>query len=182
VPSLSQGALTFLLCQLNPPASSHLLCAAPAPPRPPSPLANQAGPQPQLQYQPLTSSYVRGSTKVPLLGETIGQNLERTAAKWPDQDALVSMHQGIRLTYRQFLGHVNEVARGLLALGVQKRDRVGVWAPNCAEWTVMQYATAKVGCPTAAVLPTASVGPWGCLGVGRAGWLGNRLPVFYAVL
>ncbi|GAB4819648.1 hypothetical protein N2152v2_006694 [Parachlorella kessleri] len=107
----------------------------------------------QQQQQQQTSSYVRGATDVPLLHETIGQNLQRTAAAHPNNDALVSVHQAIRLTYRQFQEHVNEVARGLLALGVQRRDRVGVWAPNCAEWAVMQYATAKVGAVLVCINP-----------------------------
>jgi fatty-acyl-CoA synthase len=90
-------------------------------------------------------SYVHGASQVPLLGETIGRNLDRTVARVPDRDALVSVHQGIRLTYGQFLVAVEEVARGLLALGVQPGERVGIWSPNNAEWVTLQYATAKVG-------------------------------------
>jgi fatty-acyl-CoA synthase len=90
-------------------------------------------------------SYVHGASEVPLLGETIGRNLDRTAARVPDRDALVSVHQGIRLTYAQFLAAVEEVARGLLALDVQPGERVGIWSPNNAEWVTLQYATAKVG-------------------------------------
>jgi fatty-acyl-CoA synthase len=82
---------------------------------------------------------------VPLLGETIGQNLERTAQRLPDQDALVSCHQGVRFTYAEFDAEVDRVARGLLARGLEKGDRVGIWSPNCAEWVLAQYATARVG-------------------------------------
>ena len=90
-------------------------------------------------------SYVHGASPVPLLGETIGQNLDRTAARFPDNDALVSVHQGVRMTYAQFHAAVEEVARGLLALGVECGERVGIWSPNNAEWATLQYATAKVG-------------------------------------
>ena len=90
-------------------------------------------------------SYVHGASEIPLLGETIGRNLDRTVARVPDRDALVSVHQGIRLTYAQFLAAVEEIARGLLALGVEPGERVGIWSPNNAEWVTLQYATAKVG-------------------------------------
>jgi fatty-acyl-CoA synthase len=90
-------------------------------------------------------SYVHGASPVPLLGETIGQNLDRTAERVPDRDALVSVHQGVRFTYAQFRAAVEEVARGLLALGVEPGERVGIWSPNNAEWVTLQYATAKVG-------------------------------------
>jgi fatty-acyl-CoA synthase len=90
-------------------------------------------------------SYLHGASPVPLLGETIGRNLDRTVARVPDRDALVSVHQGIRLTYAQFLDAVEEIARGLLALGVEPGERVGIWSPNNAEWATLQYATAKVG-------------------------------------
>ena len=90
-------------------------------------------------------SYVHGASEVPLLGETIGRNLDRTVARVPDRDALVSVHQGVRLTYAQFLAAVEEVARGLLALGIEPGERVGIWSPNNAEWVICQFATAKVG-------------------------------------
>ena len=86
-----------------------------------------------------------GDRTTPLLTETIGQNLEATVARFPDQDALVSMHQGIRETYREFNESVNLLAMGLLRLGLQVGDRVGIWSPNCAEWVWLQYATAKIG-------------------------------------
>jgi fatty-acyl-CoA synthase len=90
-------------------------------------------------------SYVSGSAHAPLLGETLGQCLDRVAGEFPDREALVSCHQGLRFTYRELLGAVERVARGLLALGVERGDRVGIWSANCAEWTIIQYAAAKVG-------------------------------------
>jgi len=86
-----------------------------------------------------------GSTSLPLLDETIPQNLARTVAEHADQDALVSVEQGIRLTYAQFAEEVDRVARGLMAIGVAKGDRVGIWSPNYAEWVLVQYATARIG-------------------------------------
>ena len=90
-------------------------------------------------------SYAQGLGRVPLLGCTIGDDLERTVARVPDQEALVSVHQGVRYTYAQLDEAVDRVACGLLAAGVAAGDRVGMWAPNCAEWVLVQYATAKVG-------------------------------------
>ncbi|MBI5104148.1 MAG: AMP-binding protein [Solirubrobacterales bacterium] len=90
-------------------------------------------------------SYARGPQDPPLLEETIGANLERAVARWPDREALVVRHQGVRITYRELDAAVDEVARGLLALGLERGDRVGIWAPNCAEWVLVQYATAKAG-------------------------------------
>jgi fatty-acyl-CoA synthase len=90
-------------------------------------------------------SYASGISDVPLLGETIGANLERTVAAFGDREALVDVPTGRRWTYTQFDAAVNEVARGLLARGIDKGDRVGIWAPNCAEWVITQYATAKIG-------------------------------------
>ncbi len=91
------------------------------------------------------SAYARGDTTMPLLRETIGQNLESTVARYPDRDALISVHQGIRQTYRAFNDSVNLLAEGLLRLGLRIGDRVGMWSPNCAEWVWLQYATAKIG-------------------------------------
>ena len=90
-------------------------------------------------------SYANGPSAQPLLGETIGANLERTAARVPDNLALVSRHQNRRYTYAEFNAAVDEVARGLLALGLERGDRIGIWSPNNAEWVLVQYATAKVG-------------------------------------
>ncbi|MEU4214958.1 AMP-binding protein [Actinoplanes sp. NPDC026623] len=90
-------------------------------------------------------SYACGISDVPLLGETIGANLERTVAAFGDREALVDVPSGRRFTYSEFDGAVNEIARGLLARGIRKGDRVGIWAPNCPEWVITQYATAKIG-------------------------------------
>ena len=90
-------------------------------------------------------AYSRGDTATPLLEETIGRNLESMVARFPDRDALVSIHQGIRQTYSEFNRSVDRLAMGLLRLGLQVGDRVGIWSPNCAEWVWLQYATAKVG-------------------------------------
>jgi fatty-acyl-CoA synthase len=92
-----------------------------------------------------TLSYASGLAAVPLLGETIGANLERTAARYADREALVEAASGRRWTYAGLDAAVNEVALGLLATGIAKGDRVGIWAPNCAEWVLTQYATAKIG-------------------------------------
>src|SRR4051812_34828104 len=90
-------------------------------------------------------SYASGISDVPLLGETIGANLERTVTRFPEREALVEVATGRRWTYAQFDAAVDEVALGLLARGIEKGDRIGIWAPNCAEWVLTQYATAKVG-------------------------------------
>jgi fatty-acyl-CoA synthase len=90
-------------------------------------------------------SYASGASTVPLLGETIGENLERAAARYPGREALVDVAAGRRWTYAELDAAVNEVALGLLAVGIAKGERVGIWAPNCAEWVLTQYATAKIG-------------------------------------
>ena len=90
-------------------------------------------------------SHTAGSTEVPLLEETIGANLERAVASFPDREALISRHQGVRYTYSELNAAVDEVARGLLALGLGHGDRLGIWSPNCAEWVLIQFATAKIG-------------------------------------
>jgi fatty-acyl-CoA synthase len=90
-------------------------------------------------------SYAHGASAEPLLGETIGDNLERTAARVPEADALVSCHQAVRYTYAEFTAAVDRLAGGMLAAGLRKGDRVGVWSPNRAEWALTQYATAQVG-------------------------------------
>ena len=90
-------------------------------------------------------SYAHGAVSEPLLGETIGENLARTAARVGDRDALVSCHQGVRLTYAELDAAVDQVARGLLGLGLRAGDRMGIWSPNNVEWVLVQYATARVG-------------------------------------
>jgi fatty-acyl-CoA synthase len=90
-------------------------------------------------------SYACGTSEKPLLGLTIGDMFDEAASRWPDTEALVVRHDGVRLTYRELRDEVDRCARGLLALDVAKGERVGIWAPNCAEWTILQFATAKVG-------------------------------------
>ena len=90
-------------------------------------------------------SYLSGTSDTPLLGMTIGDALDRTVARFPDREALISRHQGLRYTWSQLRDEVDRFARGLMALGIQKGDRVGIWAPNVAEWAITQYACAKIG-------------------------------------
>src|SRR5579872_7327014 len=91
------------------------------------------------------ASYVHGASAVPLLGETIGQNLKRTVERVPNSEALVVRHQDYRATYRELWDQTTRAARGLLAHGVKKGDRVGIWSPNRYEWVVIQYASARIG-------------------------------------
>jgi fatty-acyl-CoA synthase len=92
-----------------------------------------------------TLSYVHGASDVPLIGATIGDLFDRVAEQYPDQEALVSCHQALRYTYHELRAACDQFARGLLALGIQKGDRIGIWAPNHAEWVVAQFATPKIG-------------------------------------
>jgi fatty-acyl-CoA synthase len=86
-----------------------------------------------------------GPTDIPILEETIGANFERTVAANPGGDAVVDMASGRRWTYAELNDEVDVLARGLMALGIDRGERVGIWAPNCPEWTMVQYATAKIG-------------------------------------
>jgi len=90
-------------------------------------------------------SYTHGTTSVPLLGETIGQNLWRTVERVPGAEALVVRSQGFRATYRELWELTTRAAAGLIALGVQRGDRVGIWAPNRFEWVAIQFAAARIG-------------------------------------
>jgi len=92
-----------------------------------------------------TLSHTRGETDTPLLEETIGDNFDATVARFPDREALVDVAQGKRWTYAALRADVDRLARALLAIGVKTGDRVGIWAPNCSEWTLTQFATAKMG-------------------------------------
>jgi fatty-acyl-CoA synthase len=92
-----------------------------------------------------TESYAKGPDEPPLLVETIGANLERIVAEHGDREALVECATGRRWTYAEFDADVDALARGLIAAGIAKGDRIGIWAPNCAEWTLVQYAAAKIG-------------------------------------
>src|ERR687885_17795 len=94
---------------------------------------------------PAQPSYASGTSTVPLLGDTIGANLDRTAARAGDREALVECATRRRWTYPQFVAEVDACALGLDAMGVRKGDRVGIWSPNCAEWAFVQYGTAKLG-------------------------------------
>src|SRR3712207_4115752 len=93
----------------------------------------------------LRMSYVSGTSDKPLLGLTIGDMFDQTVEKYPDNEALVVRQQGIRLTYRQLQAKVNQFARGLLKLGLQKGERIGIWSPNNSEWCITQFATSKLG-------------------------------------
>lgn len=93
----------------------------------------------------LTQSYVHGTSTTPLIGLTLGQFFDSAVERWGERDALVSRHQDIRWSYRQFKEQVDAVAAGLLALGLEPGDRVGIWSHNNAEWIVTQFATAKAG-------------------------------------
>ena len=90
-------------------------------------------------------SYTSGTSELPLLGVTIGDLFDRTVARYPDNEALVSRHQSLRYTYRALQDEVDRCARALMALGIAKGQRVGIWAPNCAEWAITQFATSKLG-------------------------------------
>jgi len=92
-----------------------------------------------------TWSYTSGSSDTPLLGITIGDMFDQTVARYPDNEALIVRHHSIRYMYRQLKEQVDRCARALMALGAEKGDRLGIWAPNCAEWTIVQLAAAKIG-------------------------------------
>ena len=92
-----------------------------------------------------TLSYVSGTSERPLLGITIGDLFDQTAASFPNNDALISRHQNLRYTYKQLQEEVNKCARGLLSMGVTRGERVGIWSPNNAQWCITQLATAKIG-------------------------------------
>ena len=102
-------------------------------------------------------SYAHGASDVPLLGETIGDNLDRIARRFPDRDAVVSVHQGQRLTYAAFAAETDRLAKALAASGVEHGQRVGIWSPNSLEWVLVQYATAKVGAVLVNVNPAYRV-------------------------
>ena len=92
-----------------------------------------------------TLSYVNGPSTETLIGQTIGENLAATVARFGSREALVDAPSGRRWTYDQFSAAVAEVAKGLHAIGVEKGDRVGIWAPNVPEWLLVQFATARIG-------------------------------------
>jgi len=94
---------------------------------------------------PAAPSYDHGTAASKLIGETIGNAFDRTVARHPDREALVVRHQGVRWTWNELAARVDALAAGLLASGLEPGDRVGIWAPNCSEWTLTQFATAKAG-------------------------------------
>src|ERR1700749_36728 len=98
-----------------------------------------------VMTEPATQSYSQGTAEQTLLGETIGANLTRTAAALGERDAVVDVPAGRRWTYAQLDADTDTLARGLIAAGIKAGDRVGIWAPNCAEWVLLQYPTAKAG-------------------------------------
>ena len=91
------------------------------------------------------TSYIHGASEIPLLGETIGDNLRRAVERFPDREALVVRSQKYRATYRELWDQTSALAKSLLARGIGKGDRVGIWSPNRFEWVVTQYATARAG-------------------------------------
>src|SRR5215469_6004558 len=106
---------------------------------------SQAKKLPMTTTSALLPSYDYGASDRPLLGETIGENFNRIAAAHADREALVDRSSGRRWTYAELHRDVLSLAHGLLRLGIDKGDRVGILAPNCPEWTLLQYATAQVG-------------------------------------
>ena len=93
----------------------------------------------------LELSYVDGASDRPLIGKTVGQFFDETCAKWPSRPALVVRHQKVRFTYGELQQAVDKLAAGLLTLGLNPGDRIGIWSPNNSEWVLTQFATAKAG-------------------------------------
>ncbi|GLE52074.1 hypothetical protein ATCCBAA256_16480 [Mycobacterium montefiorense] len=98
-------------------------------------------------------SYDAGPVDTPLLDETIGANFERTALTYPNAEALVDVAGGRRWTYTELNAEIDCLARALMAIGIQRGDRVGIWSPNCPEWVILQYATAKIGAILVSINP-----------------------------
>jgi fatty-acyl-CoA synthase len=111
----------------------------------PSPISEISRPSFEPVALSTAISYEHGATQVPLLGETIGENLRRTVARFGEREALIVRHQGYRATYAGLWEQVELAARAFMAHGVRKGDRVGIWAPNRFEWVVSQFATARIG-------------------------------------
>ncbi|MFN3495843.1 MAG: AMP-binding protein, partial [Hydrogenophaga sp.] len=100
---------------------------------------------PESAARPLSQSLAAGATDVPLIEVTIGAHFDAVVARQPDHEALVSVHQGLRFSYRQLQAQANRLASALLRQDLQPGDRVGIWSHNNAEWVLMQLATAKAG-------------------------------------
>ena len=90
-------------------------------------------------------SYVYGASSAPLLGDTIGRFFDLACERWAERPALIVRHQKVRLTYSELRQRVDQLAGGLLALGLEPGDRIGIWSPNNTEWVLTQFATAKIG-------------------------------------
>jgi fatty-acyl-CoA synthase len=90
-------------------------------------------------------SYVHGASDEPFIGETIGAHFDRIVEQFRERDALIVRHQRVRWSYRELKQRVDAFAAGLIALGLERGDRVGIWSPNNAEWVITQFATAKAG-------------------------------------
>src|SRR5262245_8735120 len=90
-------------------------------------------------------SHFKGIAGAPLVEHTIGQALVNAAEQWGDKEALVSVHQNVRLTWSELLDQTDRLASNLIALGLQAGDRIGIWSPNCAEWVLTQFAAARAG-------------------------------------
>ena len=90
-------------------------------------------------------SYAYGTSSQPLLGMTIGEKFDQACQQYAEQDAVVSLHQNVRLTYMELQAQVNAFACSLLKLGLKKGDRIAIWSPNCVEWTITQFAAFKAG-------------------------------------
>ncbi|HWE88503.1 MAG TPA: AMP-binding protein [Pseudonocardiaceae bacterium] len=116
---------------------------------------------PPVPAVPPAPSYASGTSTVPLLGDTIGGNFDRTAARFGDREALVEFATGRTWTYRELAAEIDTVALGLTELGVGKGDRVGIWSPNRAEWVFTQYATAKIGAILVNINPSYRVSELG---------------------
>ncbi|XP_044035990.1 medium-chain acyl-CoA ligase ACSF2, mitochondrial [Siniperca chuatsi] len=101
----------------------------------------------------LTTSYAHGTSSTSLLHTTIGETLQKTVERWPDKEALAFLEDGVRKTFAQFQQDVDQAAAGLLALGLKKGDRLGMWGPNTYEWVLFQFATAKAGIILVSVNP-----------------------------
>src|SRR3954451_11241490 len=98
-----------------------------------------------LQGRTAMRSYASGPSTRPLTGQTVGEAVAATAARLPDGLAVVSRHQGVGPTWSELAAQVEDVALGLLGIGVEQGDRVGIWSPTRVEWTRLQFATARVG-------------------------------------
>ena len=106
---------------------------------------------------PTALSYASGASRQPLLGLTIGAKFDEVVAAYPDRPAIVSVHQNVRLTYAELAQEVNTLARALLAAGLEKGERIGIWSPNNVEWLITQYASAKVGAILVTINPAYRV-------------------------